>query len=285
MLKRGRFTDLLFFIERQTYRLCDRVSTISRSMMGRIARKGIPEAKLFLFRNWANDETVVPLQRDTSIRRAWRLAGRFVVLYSGNMGVKQGLESLLDCAERLRRFPDITILIVGDGGEKRSLIRQAKVRGLDNVLFKPLQPMRRLARLLATADVSVIPQKVGVMDILLPSKLGNLMASARPIVAAARPDTELGRIVRDEAACGLLVRPGDGTHLAEAILSLRADPAQCERFGRNARSYMQGNLTSSVVLNGFADNVRAIVSDQRSGLPTMEPLDSSSRDFKTIMYS
>jgi colanic acid biosynthesis glycosyl transferase WcaI len=285
MLRRGRFTDMLFCIERLTYRLCDRVSTISHAMMSRIALKGVPTSKLFLFRNWANEETVTTLSRHTSLRRAWRLRGRFVVLYSGNMGVKQGLESLLDCAERLRSFPDIAILIVGDGGEKRALKRQAHVRGLGNVLFKPLQPIRRLARLLATADVSVIPQKAAVMDLVLPSKLGNLMASARPIVAAARSDTELGRMVRDDAACGLLVRPGDGTALAEAILSLRADPILCEQFGRNGRSYMQRNLTSHVVLDSFAESVRSMVGDHRSGLPAVDTPLSNSRDFKTIMYS
>jgi colanic acid biosynthesis glycosyl transferase WcaI len=270
MLRRGNFTNLLFFLERQTYRLCDQVSTISRSMMKRIVSKGVPASKMFLFRNWANNEAVVPLQRNTSIRRAWNLGQRFVVLYSGNMGVKQGLESLLDCAERLRRYPDIAILVVGDGGEKNALVIQARRRGLDNLLFKPLQPMRRLSRLLASADVSVIPQKVGVTDIVLPSKLGNLMASARPMVVAATADTELGRIVRDDACCGLLVRPGDGAQMAEAILNLRADPGLRERFGSNGRAYMEQNLTSQVVLDRFAQTLRAMVVDHQSGATAYE---------------
>jgi colanic acid biosynthesis glycosyl transferase WcaI len=271
MLRPGRLTNLFFFLERLTYRVCDRVSTISRGMMNRIAAKGVPAAKLFLFRNWANDDTVVQLPRNTSIRRAWRLGERFVALYSGNLGVKQGLESLLDCADRLRRYPEIAIVIVGDGGEKTALIRQAQERGLDNVFFKPLQPQRRLARLLATADVSLIPQKAGVMDIVLPSKLGNLMASARPIVAAAAVDTELGNIVR-EAGCGLRVEPGNGAQMADAILNLYCDSSLCNRLGNNGRAYMERNLTSHAVLRDFELALRAMANNRGLRPAAMDPV-------------
>ena len=257
MLRRGRLADLFYFLERQTYRLCDRVSTISQSMLERVAGKGVPRAKLVLFRNWANDEAVVPLSRRTAFRRAWKLGEKFVVLYSGNIGVKQGLESLLECAEHLRADPGIVIVIVGDGGEKESLARRAGELGLGNVVFKPLQSVARLGRLLATADVSVIPQKAGVKDIVLPSKLGNLMASARPIVAGAAPDSELGRIFLD-ADCGVLVEPGNGRQFAEAILALRTDPERCLRQGRNGRAYMEQHLSSRVVLERFTDTLRSL---------------------------
>lgn len=264
MLRQGRLTDFFYWVERTTYRLVDRVSSISRGMVERIAAKGVPRDKLMLFRNWANDDVIVPLPRWTRFRRLWSLRERFVVLYSGNMGVKQGLCVLLDCAERLRACRDIVFLIVGEGGEKAELAASATARGLDNVLFQPLQPLRHLGRVLATADVSVIPQQRGITDIVMPSKLANIMASARPVIAAASADSELGRIVTD-AGCGVLVAPGDAAALAAAILELRADAGRCERYGSNGRAYMEQHLSSRAVLEHFARELRALVPHRRSG--------------------
>jgi colanic acid biosynthesis glycosyl transferase WcaI len=147
-------------------------------------------------------------------------------------------------------------------------MRQAQVRGLDNVLFKPLQPLRRLAQLLATADVSLIPQKAAVKDCVLPSKLGNVMASARPVVVAAEATSELGRIVLD-ADCGRIVKPGDGAQMAEAILSLRADVEARNRLGRNGRSYMERHFTSGVVLKEFVDTLLTLVRDRSNSADTV----------------
>lgn len=251
MLKPGRLTDLFFFLERITYRLVDCVSTISYGMLEKIASKGVPRQKLTLFRNWAHDELVSPMGTDTWYRREWNLATKFVVLYSGNMGVKQGLDSLLDTAANLREKRDIVFLVVGDGGEKPLLMQRAREMGLDNIQFHPLQPMERLSELLATADVAVVPQKRGVKDIVLPSKLGNLLASGRPVIAGADAQTEFGRIIV-ESGCGVLVEPGNATQMAAAIVDFSLERNECTRMGEEGRRYMEKNLGSGPILDGFA---------------------------------
>jgi colanic acid biosynthesis glycosyl transferase WcaI len=258
MLKPGRLTRLFYRLERITYRLCDRVSTVGFGMLRRIAAKGVPENKLILFRNWANDDQVTPLSRETKLRQEWNLGDRFVVLYSGNLGVKQGLGSLLDCARQTRERKDIAYVIVGDGGEKAELMRAATEMGLDNVQFHPLQPLDRLSELLATADVSVIPQKAGTRDVVMPSKLGNILGSARAVVVAAPPDSELGRIV-GLADCGVLVPPGEGEAMAKTILQLEADGERREQLGRNGRTYMEQHLGHTTILNNFAGKLEALV--------------------------
>jgi colanic acid biosynthesis glycosyl transferase WcaI len=258
MLRPGRLTAACYWIERRTYALADRVWTISRGMCERILGKGVAAAKTFVLRNWANEDAVGVLGHDTRYRAEWGLDGRFVVLYAGNLGVKQGLGTVLECARLLRQREDIVFLVVGDGGEKAALIAQARALGLSNVRFEPLQAPEHLGELLATADVSLVPQKRGVKDIVLPSKLSNILASGRPVVVAAGAETELGEIVRDSGA-GMLVEPEDGAAMAEALLALRADPALRQTCGRNARRYMEARLHRETILAGMMQEIEALL--------------------------
>ncbi len=250
MLRPGLVTNMLFAAERATYRLVNKVSAISPSMLRKIEGKGVPAHKLVLFRNWANDDIVLPGSRDTPYRRDWGLGERFVVLYSGNLGVKQGLDSLISAAGFLRYDKDILIIIVGDGGQKSELMQQAHRLDSQNVLFEPLQPVEALSDLLATADVSVIAQKPGVADVVLPSKLANLMSSARPVVAMAEPGTELHAVIT-EAACGKVVAPGDASALAGTLLQLKASEQERRIMGVNGRQYVERRLSGASVLGAF----------------------------------
>jgi colanic acid biosynthesis glycosyl transferase WcaI len=250
MLRPGAVANILFAIERLTYRLAHGVSAISANMLRKIEGKGVPARKLVLLRNWANDDIVLPGARDTPYRRDWELAGKFVVLYSGNMGVKQGLHVLIEAAQLLRLENDVVFLIVGDGGQKEDLMQRARALSLENIVFERLQPVEALSSLLATADVSVIPQKPGAGDTVLPSKLANLMASARPVVAMAEPETELHRAVT-QAQCGKVVAPGDARGLAQALLELKASGLECHQLGENGRAYMKRYLSGTSVLGGF----------------------------------
>jgi colanic acid biosynthesis glycosyl transferase WcaI len=257
MLKPGLLTRVLYALERLNYRLVDKVSTISEGMRRKILGKGVPLEKTILFRNWANDDTVRPGDRMTPLRAEWGLAETdFVVLYSGNLGRKQGLDSLLDAAALLRDRPDVKIVIVGNGAEQPELVEKARTMSLSNVMFHPLQPIERLSELLATADVSVIPQKRAVTDIVLPSKLCNILASGRPVVAAAPPTSDLAMILRD-GNCGILVEPEDGRQMAEGIRTLAADRARASTLAENGRRYAEANLLQSAVIGRFETDALA----------------------------
>lgn len=258
MLKTGRFTDLLHFIERLTYRIVDRVSTISEGMRNKIISKDVVPEKVFLLRNWANDNNIAPLPKKTEYRRELRLDKKFVVLYSGNMGVKQGLSVLLEAAALLKSERDIVYLIAGDGGMKKELQIMANALKLTNVLFLPVQPYENLSALLATADISIIPQKMGINDIVLPSKLSNIMASRRPLIATAPRNSEFGRIVL-ESDCGILVEPENAQQVADAIMTLYRNPAELERKAANGRYYMEQHLGHYAILNSFATQLEEIV--------------------------
>ena len=262
MLRPGLLTQALFALERLTYRLVDRVSTISEAMRKRIESKGVPVHKSFLFKNWADNQLISVMEWHESLRSEWLLQDRFVVLYAGNLGVKQGLDALLDVARHLSAEQETIFLIVGEGGEKSNLVARAVRDGLENVRFMAPVSRADLSRLLATADVSVIPQKPNFKDVVLPSKLGNILLSQRAVIVAASDGTELADIVRS-AQCGIVVAAGDTAAMASAILELRDDPPRRAEMAARGRAFAMEHLTRSAVLRGFMDAALAETSSPR----------------------
>jgi len=210
--------------------LGDRVSSISPQMCVKLLKKGIAPGRVVEIRNWA-DATILPdPEGGAAYRREWGLEERKVCLYSGNIANKQGIEILIEAARLLLHRPDITLVICGDGPNRARLEELAQ--GLDNVQFHSLQPAERMAELLGLAQVHLLPQIPGAADLVLPSKLTNMLASGRPVVATAEAGTGL---YEEVDGCGLCTPPGDGAALAQAITTLIDDPQRSEAFGVTGR--------------------------------------------------
>jgi colanic acid biosynthesis glycosyl transferase WcaI len=169
-----------------------------------------------------------------------------IILYSGNMGAKQGLEIAIDAAASLVHLPFIHFVICGDGIGKSTLKRQAQ--GLSNVSFKPLQTLDRLNDLLNLADIHILPQRIDAADLVFPSKLTNMLASARPVVATVNPGTEIWGILENR---GLCVQPGNAKAFASAIKKLALNPALRKSLGSAARNYAETHLGKESVLKNF----------------------------------
>ncbi len=260
LLRPSRFTELLLAIERFVYRRADRVSSISEAMLERIGAKGVAASRRILLRNWASDLAWPQAGSSGSLRAAWQLGERLVVLYAGNLGRKQGLDMLIDAAECLRDVPDIVLVIVGEGSESSHLQARIAASELGNVVLQPLQPSEGLPELLLTADIHVIPQRAGVTDIVLPSKLGNILASARPVIVSALASSELATIVATRA-CGVVVPPGEGAALAAAIIRLRDDRPGRVRMGERGHETATTLFASQGILAAFAEQIEDLVSE------------------------
>lgn len=218
-------------LERLLLSRFDRVSSISERMVDRLVRKGVDPEKRKMFPNWVELDRVFPLQEISPLRREWGYSSQdVVVLYSGNMGEKQGLEILLETASRLKARTNIHWVLCGEGAARARL--EAQARGMEKVRFLPLQPIDRLNELLNAADIHVLPQRADAADLVLPSKVTNMMASGRPVVATAASGTQLAELVE---GCGHVVAPGDSLALAGAIEKLADDPDGRQRMGAEAR--------------------------------------------------
>lgn len=242
MLKAGRLTRMLLKLERAAYEQSALITTLTPGMRARILSKGVPGNKVATISHGVDPACFsIPLVSDaTAVRQRFGLNGKFLVVHSGNMGFKQGLEVILAAAERSRRYAEIVYLLVGDGAVREPLQKRAAHLGLNNVKFLPVQPREVFQELLAATDVALITQQRTVADIVFPSKTQVVLASGRPVVASVNPGSEVANAIR-EANAGLVVAPEDPDALLEALINLRDDSAQRLTMGRAGREYARAH--------------------------------------------
>lgn len=226
----GRLARLARWAEQRILRLADVASSISPQMCRKLVDKGFAPDKVIEIRNWANASSDFCAAQDSPYRAEWGLGTRHVCLYSGNIANKQGIDILVETARLLAHREDIAFVVCGEGPNRANLIALAD--GLTNIQFHLLQPMERLGDLLSLASVHLLPQIPGAADLVLPSKLTNMLASGRPVVAT----TEAGTGLYDEIdGCGLCTQPGDAAAIARAIETLIDDPEGSAAMGQTAR--------------------------------------------------
>ena len=240
-------------IERWLMNRFDRVSTISGSMLERLLTKGVMQEKTVLLPNWVDVQDIFPLPKASIYRAELGIENnKCVALYSGNMGEKQGLETLLAAARSLQTESGLLFVLCGAGAARERLMQMGT--GLRNVLWLPLQPVEKLNELLNLADVHLLPQRVDAADLVMPSKLLGMLASGRPVLATAHPGTQLAKMV---SSCGKVVEPGNAQEIAQALLELMQAPQERERLGVQARNAAQAWDRSSV-LRGFENQLLAM---------------------------
>lgn len=217
--------------ERWIFTRPDMVSSISDPMLAKLGEKGVPADRIFELRNWANLGRVQVVEGESPLKAELGITTPHVALYSGNIAAKQGIEIIPQAARLLAHRKDLTFAIVGGGPLLEDL--KARAEGLENVRFFPLQPIERLSEALGMATVHLLPQIGGVAELVLPSKLTNMLASGRPVVATALPDTALAREVE---GAGVICPPGDPAALAAAIEALLDAPERRASLGAAARA-------------------------------------------------
>jgi colanic acid biosynthesis glycosyl transferase WcaI len=249
MLAMGPFVRGLYALERLAYRNAALISTLTEPMRQRIISKGIPADKVKLFSDWAAPEffRIALEDQGAGFRRVQGLDDSFLVLHSGNMGLKQGLEVVLDAAELSRGDAGIDYLLVGDGAAHAFLEKRAAARALSNVHFMPLQPRAEFMGLLAATDVSLITQQRVVANTVFPSKTLTLMAAGRPVIASVNTESEVARVVRN-ARAGLVVEPENPSALFDAVKKLRNDAHERHAMSIRAREYAQAHWDRNRIL-------------------------------------
>lgn len=209
----------------------DRISTISPQMCARLTSKRVRLDQIVEIRNWARLEAIRPLDQCSIYRERWGLKGRHVALYSGNIANKQGIGIILAAARLLASRPDIVFVICGRGPNRQQLLDASA--DLETIQFHDLQPPESLNELLGLATVHLLPQLKGAADLVLPSKLTNMLASGRPVIATADAGTGLAREVE---GCGIATAPGDAAAFAAAIVALVDDPERARRLAAAGRA-------------------------------------------------
>lgn len=191
--------------------------------------------RLSVIPNWADCQEIQPQPVNTNeLRRQQGLSERFVVMHSGNMGLTQRLEVLIDATTSPYWPPRAVLLLIGDGAARSQLQAQAARCGSQRVRFLPYQPRSGLSTSLSAADLHVISMHERITGCLCPSKLYGILAAGRPVLAIADQATDLVRTVR-EHRLGWCCEPGNAQEIAKAVAAAEADSEQRISAGRRAR--------------------------------------------------
>jgi colanic acid biosynthesis glycosyl transferase WcaI len=244
MLKQPWLYRFASFIEHSLLRGFTRVSSISPRMCDRLLAKGVEQGRAFLVPNWGSIADFDPAKGPGHWRETLgATTSTVLVLYSGNMGRKQGLETIADAARLLQDKPNIQFVVSGDGAGRIDLM--ARAADLKNIRFLPVQPWSEFAHLMIAADIHLLPQRAEAADLVMPSKLGNILASGKPVVAGASANTQIYDAVQ---GCGLAVEPENAEEFAHAIAALAEDAPLRVKMGETGRQRAQQDWGKESIL-------------------------------------
>jgi len=255
LLRNKYLREMMLAAERRILRSFDAVSTISPQMLQRLKNKGVNNSRLFELRNWIDTSKITPGNRRARFRDELKLTdSNIVVLYAGTMSNKQGLDLIIEAAKAIDgEHATIQFILCGDGPHKSAL--QELAAGMTNVHFLALQSDDRFAQLLNTADIHVIPQRAEAADLVLPSKLGGIFASGRPVITMAAADTGLAEEVE---GAGFVVPPGDVRALVTAVQALAEQAELRHRLGENARRRAMDRWDKTKMLKSLEHDLKAV---------------------------
>jgi colanic acid biosynthesis glycosyl transferase WcaI len=254
MLRYKWMFDLLFSIEYFILRKMDFITTISEGMMRKVSAK-IPKVITF-FPNWVDTETFYPLPDRQSLKSKWGYQpDDHVILYSGSIGEKQGLDSLIRIADKLKHRGHIKFVICGTGPYKAELMKMAEDAGLKNLVFLPLQGFDVFNEFLNMADVHLVLQKANASDLVMPSKLTAILAVGGLALVTANAGTTLHDVII-EHGMGVIIEAEKEVLLAEAIVEITEN--DYEPCRKNARAYAEKYLDKRSILPDMLDYVSDI---------------------------
>lgn len=200
-----------------------------------LRERGVPADRLEILIDFADDDVFHPTDPDPELAHRYGMAGRFNVLYGGNLGAAQGLEAVIEAAALLADLPNVQFVFIGDGTHEKELKQLAAARRLDNVRFIDRQPMSEMRRFFALAEVLVMHLTDSpVFELQVPSKTIAYMACGRPILCAVAGSAAT---IIEEAGAGLCCRPSDPQDISAKVRELHAmTPRERSRLGDNGRT-------------------------------------------------
>jgi colanic acid biosynthesis glycosyl transferase WcaI len=246
-----KLIKILSSLEKFAYKHATKISVIADGFTRNLLEKGVEFNKIVEIPNWVNIDFIKPLDSQQSYFRLENdLNGKFIVLYSGNIALTQGLETVIEAATYLQDFPEIVIVVVGEEKALNRLENYCHKVGAHNVKLLPFQSREKLPEMLAAADVSLVVQKKNVIAFNMPSKIQVLLASGRAIIGSVPSEGTAARALRNSGG-GVVINPEDPQALAEAILDLYNNPEQVKSLGEQGRKYAEANYSYELALDRY----------------------------------
>lgn len=248
------------WMEKVTYLNADKIIVISEDFKRNIVRKGVPEEKIEVVYNWVDENAVAYVSRDKNpLYDQYQLSrDKFYVAYSGNIGLTQNMELLINVAEKLKFDEDIGFILVGDGAYREKVESMIKLHELKNIVLIPFQPYEEISHVFSLGDVGLIISKAGVANNSVPSKTWSYMAAERPLLTSFDLDSELVEIVQKHQ-CGVCVEPDNVEQLTAAIIDLKQNQDAQSVYGKNGKGFIEANLTRKAGTSRYIETIKAVM--------------------------
>ena len=240
-------------LNRQAYIHADRIFVIGRDMIGLLeGTYRVPRDRIVYLPHWASQEVDDAEFRDNrELLESLGIADKFVVQYSGNMGLWHDMDTLVRAAAEVHADLHIHFLFIGKGRRRAAAERLAHDLKLSNITWLDFLPREQLSRSLVNCDVALISMRAGLEGVAVPSKLYGILAAGRPVLAQVPLRSEVAIAVREDD-CGVVVAPGDASGLADAVRRLASDPDGARAMGLRARRAYETRYTIDHAVEAFA---------------------------------
>lgn len=237
-------------VEHETVKSAKSIGIVSDGFRDYLVSRGAKTENVHHMPNWSLAGSATAAPGDTRERIGWPL-DKTVCLHAGNMGAKQGLESVVECAAMAQESdPRLEFVLMGDGNQRRHIEELIRGKRLTNIRVMPLQPAEDVPDLLAAADLLLVNQRPSVTDMSLPSKLTAYMLAGRPVIAAAAATSETAKLIVAGGA-GSVVDPGQPAKLLAEIRRVAANDALSRRLATSARQFAEANFRPEAGLRAF----------------------------------
>jgi colanic acid biosynthesis glycosyl transferase WcaI len=251
--KQSIFSKVFDLLNKKSFLKACSVIVLGQSMQQRIIDKGVIGGRIKIIPDWVDVSVVNPVAKgDNYFLEKFGLKNKFVVMYSGNIGLSQDFSSILKSIARLteEELSGLCLVFVGGGAGKKALKDEVESSGLKNVLFFPYQPIESLSFVLSMADLHLIPLKKGMKGAVVPSKLYNILAVGRPYLAIADEEGEPACLAR-ECGCGLWATPGNMTEIADGIKWAIGHQGELQKMGKAGRDVAEKRFRGETVVNSW----------------------------------
>ena len=265
VLKNPRTIRRLRAMEDYVYRRAAGLAVISDGFRDNLLSKGVPVEKVAVIPNFIDIKHITPQPKRNRFSTRLGLLEKFVVLFAGNMGFSQGLETVLDAAKALSDYKDICFLMVGNGASRSSAESYRQELGIDNVKFLPFQPWEDLPDVYGASDVCLIPLRRGFSSESVPCKVFSIMAAGRPAIASVdRGSSTEALILR--SGSGICVAPEEPKLLAEAILFYYRDASARLRAGEVARQCVEKEFDPDRIADRYLEILHDATQSRREAI-------------------
>lgn len=263
MIRQGRVTRAISTVCGFLYRRAAKIIVSSPGMKENLVQKGVPSTQIEIVYQWADERLFQPTKRNEVIGAKFGLKGKTNVIFAGNQGTAQALDTVLDAAKRLQDVANLQFVLVGSGVETARLLSRAAKEKINNVRFIPHQNTTQMPGILAWADALLIHLRDDpLFAVTVPSKTQTYMAMGKPILCGVRGDTS--QVIRD-AQCGLDFDPECPKSMESAVRDfLIATPEQRIQMAESALAYYRENFSQRRSLLIYEQMFRKIVSPSLS---------------------